>query len=197
MMIKKSFKTGLLFLFIGTMISSCNSIKFSSNYDDTEDFTKLKTYEYFGWDRNSGSILNDIEKGRIEKAFEAELSKRGMKYVKSDGDVIVTLYIVTKQESQTTATTTGMGGMYGGYGGYYGYGPGYGWGGGMATTTYNTYDYTVGTLVIDIYNANDKKLIFEASAQGTVDDKGDASQDRVNKVVTAIMKNYPITPPKK
>ena len=62
--------------------------------------------------------------------------------------MIVTLYIVTEDKTQITANTTGTGG----YGGYYGYGPGYGWGGGHSTTTYSEYDYTVGTLVIAVYD---------------------------------------------
>ncbi|MEZ5148397.1 MAG: hypothetical protein R2759_15355 [Bacteroidales bacterium] len=49
-----------------------------------------------------------------------------MSLTRENGDLVVTLYIVIADKSETTAHTTNMG--YGGYyGGYYGYGPGWGW----------------------------------------------------------------------
>ena len=149
-------KFGIIALIFAVVFSACSSVKVTTDMDKSEDFASHKTYEYYGWADNSDQLLNQLDKERIENAFGMELSQRGMTFVESGGDLVVTLYIVTQQKQQTTATTTGMGGAYG-YGGYYGYGPGYGWGGGMSTTTYNTYDYTVGTLVVDIYDAAEKK----------------------------------------
>jgi len=151
----------------------CSSIKVTSDFDTTVDFTTYKTFEYYGWAEESNKILNQLEQERIENAFGKELKDRGITAVKkgSGGDLIITLYVVTEQKTSTTAHTTGtnMGGM--GYGGYYGYGPGYGWGGsGMhsSTTTYSENDYTVGTLIIDVYDANGKKLIWESIGSGTI-----------------------------
>lgn len=111
---------------------------------------------------------------------------------------MVALYIVTEQKQETTATTTGMGGPYGGYGGgyggYYGHGPGWGWGGGMSTTSYNTYDYTVGTLVCDVFHTGDKKLIWEGVGSGTVDDNPQSREDGIPKAVAKIMAQYPVAP---
>jgi hypothetical protein len=185
-------KTHTLGLISILLLGACSSIKILSDKDDSVDFTKFSTYEYYGWADNSDKILNRFDKERIEKAFGAEFKKRGMSYVESGGDAIVTLHIVTEQKTQTTATTTGMGGMYGGYGGYYGYGPGYGWGGGMSTTTYSDYDYTVGTLIVDMYDAGEKKLIWEASGSGTVKDKEKGREDRINRAVAQIMLKYPV-----
>lgn len=186
-------KLGIVALFAGIILTACSGIKVTSDMDKSTDFTKYKTYEYYGWADKSDQILNQLDKERIEKAFGYELSKRGMTYVKSGGDLIVTLYIVTEQKQQTTATTTGMGGSYG-YGGYYGYGPGYGWGGGMSTTTYNTYDYKVGTLVIDIYDEGGKKLIFESSASGEINEKTKGRDDRIKSVAAKMMYDYPVKP---
>jgi hypothetical protein len=110
--------------------------------------------------------------------------------------MIVALYIVTEQKQQTTATTTGMGGAYGGYGGYYGYGPGWGWGAGMSTTTVNTYDYTVGTLVCSVFDTKEKKLIWEGSGSGEIDDNPQSREDGIPKAVSKIMAQYPIQPVK-
>lgn len=198
-MIKNKLKT-LIILASIIIIGGCSSLKVTSDYDKSADFTQYKTFEYYGWAEESDQILNRFDKERIEKAFGAEFKSRGMEYVESDGDVIVTLYIVTQQKTQTTATTTGTGMGYG-YGGYYGYGPGYGWGPsmgmGMSTTTYNDYDYTVGTLVVDVYDAEKKQLVWESAGQGTVDENPNNNEESIPKAVAKIMKPYPIAPPKK
>ena len=85
-----------------------------------------------------------------------------------------------------------------GYGGYYGYGPAYGWGPSMSTahTTFNEYEYTVGTLVVDVYDAKNKKLIWEGVAQGTIDENPRGREENIKKVVAQIMARYPVQPPK-
>jgi hypothetical protein len=137
----------LLFVLVaGAILSSCSSIKVVVDSDKSVDFTQYKDLEYYGWADNSDQILNRFDKERIEEAFGNEFKNRGLKLVENgEGDIVVSLYIVTEQKSQTTAHTTSMGG---GYGGYYNYGPGYGWGGGHSTTTYSEYDYVEGTLIV-------------------------------------------------
>ncbi|HJN06789.1 MAG TPA: DUF4136 domain-containing protein, partial [Bacteroidales bacterium] len=179
------------------VMSSCSSLTFSYDYDKSIDFTKFKTYSYYGWADNSGEILSPFDKERIEQSFGNEFKERGLTFQKEGGDLTVVLYIVTKQQQQTTATTTGMGGMYngyGGYGGFYGYGPGWGWGGGMQTTTFNTYDYTVGTLVCDVFDTHEKKLIWEGVGKGTVDSNPQERTKRIPMIVDKIMANYPVKP---
>ena len=157
------------------------------------DFSKYKTMEYYGWVKKSDSILNRFNRERIENAFGEEFTKRGISLAKEgEGDMIVTLFIVTEDKTQVTANTTGTGG----YGGYYGYGPGYGWGGGHSTTTYNQYDYTVGTLLISAYDAKRKELIWEAAGTKTLDSSAKNPEKEINNVVQSIMYAYPVKPSK-
>lgn len=186
--LKTLFPIALLLLIIST---SCSSLSVSADYDKTVDFTKFKTFSFYGWEKDSDKLLNQLDKDRIETAFRDELTKRGLTMVESGADLVVTLYIVTQQKQQTTATTTGMGG---GYGGYYGYGPGYGWGGGMSTTTYNTYDYTTGTLIVDIYDDGGKKLIFESTGSGTIDQNAKNRDRKIPITVSSMMSKYPVKP---
>lgn len=188
----------LAILAVFTM-TSCSTTKYMVDKDSSVDFTKYKTFQYYGWAEESNKILTPFDQERIEKAFGAELNKRGLKYEKETGDLIITLYIVTEQKTQTTASTTGMGmgGGYG-YGGYYGYGPAYGWGPSMTSThtTYSEYDYVVGTLIIDIYDAKDKKLIWESVAKGTVNEKTKGREQRIISLASKMMINYPVKPAK-
>ena len=180
------------------IFSACNTLKVTVDYDNTVDFSKFTTYEYYGWAAESDKILNPFDKKRIESAFGKELNKRGMKYVEEDGDLIITLYIHTEDKTQVTANTTSMG-MYG-YGGYYGYGPRYGWGPGygmgQSTTTYNEYDYKVGTLIIDMYDSKKEQLVWESVGSKTInqDQTSDAKEQRIKQTAAQMMSKYPVKP---
>ena len=80
------------------------------------------------------------------------------------------------------------------YGGFYDYGPGYGWGGGHSTTTIQNYEYEVGTLVIDVVDTKEKKLIWESIGTGTVDENPQSREKKLPKKVQKIMSKFPIQP---
>lgn len=178
-------------LLAGLFALACSGIKVVSDYDQTVDFSKQKSLEYYGWADESDKIMNRFDKERIEKAFADEFRRRGIEVVQDNADIIVSLYIVTEQKTQTTASTTHMGG---GYGGYYGYGPGYGWGTGHSTTTYHDYDYTEGTLIVSVYDAKEKQLIWEGVGKGTIEENPKNADERVKRAVAAIMAQYPKPP---
>lgn len=196
--IKMKIRSIFLLASIGVFSLSCSGVKVVTDLDKTVDFTEHKSAEYYGWADNSDKILNDLQKARIEKAFGAEFKKRGIEFVEEGkGDMIVTLYVITEAKTQVTANTTSMGGYGGyGYGGYYGYGPGYGWGGGHSTTTFNEYDYTDGTLIVSVYDAEKKQLIWEAIGSKTIDDNPRDPEANAAKVAEQIMYNYPVKPVK-
>jgi len=190
---KKSLRSLITGFILIIAFASCSTLKVVSDKDSSVDFSQYRTYQYYGWAKESNKILNALDQERIEKAFGKEFEKRGLKYVKDNGDLMVTLYIVTEKKTQTTANTTHMGvGMGYGYGGYYGYGPAYGWGASSSHTTYNQYDYTVGTLIIDVYDATGKKLIWEAIAKGTIDENLKNREVNINRAVGRMMLEYPV-----
>lgn len=192
----------IIYIFIGIILYSCDTIKVVSDKDPSADFTNYKTLEYYGWADNSQNILTSFDEKRIEEAFGTEFKNRGLKLVeKGAGDIVVSLYVVTEAKTKTVANTTtdyvgGMGGY--GYGGYYGYGPGYGWGAGYAnsTTSYSQYDYDVGTLVVSVFDAKGKKLIWESAGSKTVDDNPKSVESKINAAVAKIMLEYPVKPTK-
>jgi hypothetical protein len=66
-----------------------------------------------------------------------------------------------------------------------------GWrfGGGMASVTPETTD--VGTLVVDIYDANGKEMIWRGISQGTLSHKGEKNEKELNKAIDKMFKQYP------
>lgn len=187
-------KFNYLWLLSIIISGACSSLTVKSDYDKEADFTKYKTFEYYGWTEDSDKILNRFDKERIEKAFGEEFSKRGLEYVKGNGDIVVSLFIIAEQKTSTTAHTNhyNMGGYgYGGFGYYGGYG---GVGMGSSTTTYSEQDYTVGTLVVDVFDKAEKKLIWQSIGQKTVDENPQTAEKNMPRVAASIMKSFPIQP---
>ena len=185
----------LLLLIIAAALTSCSSVQVVSDYDKTVDFTQYKTLKFYGWAKNSDQLLSRFDKERVEKAFADEFRKRGVEVVQDNADIIVALYIVTKDKTEKTATTTHMGGGYG----YrrWGYGPGWGWGGGTSYTTVSEDDYTVGTLVVAVYDAKAKKLIWQSIGKKTLSENTNNREERIKRGVAKIMSKYPVEPAKK
>jgi hypothetical protein len=185
----------LIFTLVILITGACSSIKVTSDYDKSADFSKYKTFEYYGWAEESDKILNRFDKERIEAAFGDEFAKRNLKLVDEGGDMVVSLFVVVDQKTSTTAYTNhyNMGG--------YGYGPGWGWGYGgtgmgmgTSTTRYQETDYLVGTLVVDVFDKAEKKLIWQGVGQKTVDENPNTREKNAIKIAEAIMKPFPIKP---
>ena len=177
-------------IFLLPFVFSCSSTKFTSDYDKTVDFTKYKSLSYYGWAKDSDKILTQFDKERIEGAFAIEFMNRGIELKQSGGDIVVSLFIVIDAKKGATAYTTHMGT------GGYGYG-GWGWGMGHSQTTYNEYDYYVGTLVCDVFDAESKKLVWEGVVAGEIDDNPKSRERNIPRVVQELMKRYPVKPVKK
>jgi len=182
-----------ILLVVIPLLVSCSGIKVTADYDKTVDFSEYKTYSYYGWTEESDQILNRFDKERIEKSFAEEFSKRGIKYVKEGGELVVSLFIVVDKKTSKTAYTTHYGGSNYGYGRYgYSYGPGWGWGMGHSSTQYSEHDYLEGTLVCDVFNKESKQLIWQGVGASTVDEDPQKREKGIPYAVKAIMSSYPV-----
>jgi hypothetical protein len=186
------FKKEFLWLtaLVVVLLAGCSpKITVSYDYDKEADFTKYKTYSYFGWVKGSDQVLNRFDQERIEDAVAIELAARGLSYVEDGGELTVSLFIVFDQKTGVDVYTDHYGSPYG-----YGYGPGWGWGYGYSNTTYHEYDYVVGTLIIDVFDHQAKELIWQGVGAKTIDENPNNREENVQRAVKAIMANYPIKP---
>ena len=189
---KIQYQKAILFLFIITILTNCSGLKVVSDKDDTEDFTQFKTFEYWGWAENSDQVLNRFDKERIESSFAEEAKKRGMTKVESGGDVIASLFVVGQAKTEQTAHTTTMG--MGGRGGRGMRSPGWGWGTAHSTTVINENQYVEGTIMIELFDQAEKKLIWQALGTKRISDDPQKRERGIPKMVAAIMKKYPVKP---
>jgi len=142
------------------------------DYDRSANFGRYKTYS---WEtvKTGDPLMVD----RIKSAVNASLGAKGWTEVPSGGDAAL-VAIETTRNQQTLDT------FYNGFGG------GWRWGGfGDATTTTET--YKVGTLVVDIFDANSKKLIWRGSASDTVSNSSDKNIKDLDKGVHKMFDHFP------
>ncbi len=177
-----------IFIFVLLLSAACTGVKVTTDYDKTTDFSKYKTFEYYGWAEDSDKVLNRFDKERLEKSFGAEFAKRGLQYVEANGDLVVSLFIVVDQKTSVTAYTDN-------YGAGWGYGARWGWGyGGPSTTRYSEEDYMEGTLVVDVFDKADKKLIWQGVGQKTVEENPKNRARAIEYAASSIMKPFPVKP---
>jgi hypothetical protein len=174
----------VLFIVMVLTMASCSSVKVAYDYDKQADFTKYKTYAFT--EDVAKMPVDDLNRGRIISAVEAELAAKG--FTKSENpDALIDIFITAKKRTEAVANTTGPG-MYGG--GYYGR---YGYGGGFSTTTVSYNDYLDGTMVINMVDKSTEKIVWQGRGTKTLDEDASASkrEQNINYAVKQIFTNYP------
>ena len=71
-----------------------------------------------------------------------------------------------------------------------GYGYRYGGFGGMGTATTSVSEYPVGTLVVDMFDAKSKNLVFRGTAEDEISDNPEKNKKRLEKASTKLFKNF-------
>ncbi len=149
-----------------------------TDYDHAANFAAIKTFSI----KIATSWNNQISEKRVQDEITQALTEKGWKQVDDNPDALVLLHGATeKQKSLNTFYS-------GGYGGY-----GYrGWGGaGMGTATTTTSEYLVGTLVVDIFDAKTKGLLFRGTATDELSDKPEKNQKKLAKASDKMFKDFP------
>ncbi len=154
--------------------------KVTIDYAHDYDFEAIKTFQYVPTDK-SDVKGNDLMDQRIEDMIKKELREGGATEVQENADIYVTYHFTSKEN--TSYNTTSMG--YGGYGGYYGGWGGWGGGGMGSSTTYAT-TYTEGTLIIDLYDPDTKKLVWRGTGTVTVKSKPEKQIKQIENILTKI-----------
>jgi hypothetical protein len=154
------------------------------DYDRSADFSSIQTYAWFVERDNR---INDLTHRRIIDSVNEQLVLKGLKEVENNPDVYVTYF--GDDNEQVVVDTT-----------HYGYGYGRSWywdpywGGGMSTSTSRVRTYKEGTLVVDIYLAGPKELIWRGAITGTITDNPEKNVNNFKKALSKLFKKYPPEP---
>jgi hypothetical protein len=143
-----------------------------TDYDRGTNFSQYKTYS---WEKVQ--TQDPLWVDRIKDAVNKALTAKGWTPVASGGDVsIVAIEMTKNQQSLNT--------FYDGFGG------GWRWGGfGEATTTVD--NYKVGTLVVDLFDAHTKTLLWRGSSSDTLSDKSDKNIKNLDKDAKKMFDHFP------
>jgi hypothetical protein len=144
-----------------------------TDYDRGTDFSRYKTYS---WEKVQ--TQDPLWVDRIKEAVNTALTAKGLTPVESGGDVAVVAIEMTK--NQSTLNTF-----------YDGFGRGWRWGGGFGNATTTVDNYKVGTLVVDLFDANAKKIIWRGSSSDTLSDKSDKNIKNLDKGVQKMFDHFP------
>ena len=162
---------GVMLLFAGKL--SAGQVK--TDYDRNADFAQYKTYS---WEQVKTKDPLDVD--RIKSAVNAALAAKGWTQVDSGGDISVMAMEITHNQQTLNTYYDGFGGgwRWRGFGGL-----------GEATTTTET--YKVGTLIVDLFDAKTKELVWRGSSSDTLSNNSSKNIRNMNKDVEKMFKNFP------
>ena len=148
------------------------------DFDKAFDFSTVKTYSI----RIGTAWGNDLSERRVLTEIDTEIAAKGWKKVADDAqaNILVVLHGATQTKHSASTFYTGMGG--------YGY---RGFGGGMGTAQTVVSEYTVGMLVVDMFEAKSKNLVFRGTAESEISDNANKNASRLEKASTKMFKNFP------
>jgi hypothetical protein len=182
----RSFAAVLFAATLGAVQVGCQSIDIASDWDPEVDFSKLSTYDWMPepGPTGPGPGSNDsLTIDRVHRSVDRILAARGYVLTPTGTpDFLVGYYGAV--ESKLDVTTLND---------YYGYRPGWGYAGyGGSSRTY-VREYEQGTLILDISNPHNSKLMWRGSAQAEVS-QTETPEEReaiINEAVGLILKRFP------
>jgi len=179
----KNFSLSILFM----LLIACSGITVSTDWDPAIDFSQFKSFTILD---NKDPSLNRLTEQRIVSALVSELESRGLNQVNTveKADLAIGYDVTTEQRTSYQTVHNNMGGAYGFHSSSVRLQ------GTMGTSRTTAHTYTVGTLVIGVYETTKKELIWEGSASGTVSTTSrspEQNQERINEAVQKILKDFP------
>lgn len=164
-----------IILMTGILLTSCSTVRVNYDFDRATDFNTYKTYNFHqkGIDKLE---LNDLDKRRILSAIEAQMTLKG--FTKSDNPQLYINVLASSKEKINIDN-----GYYGGYWGPY-------WGGSS-----RVYQYTSGTIIIDIVDNARNILVWQGTGSGLDVSNLNTKAEDIPRAVEEILAKFP--PPAK
>lgn len=157
------------------LLASCSSIHVNIDYDQEADFSAYKTFAWIP-QRKGIAVRNPLADKRIKKAVSDELIAKGYVGDTSGPDLLLVYH--AGMRNKVDVASWGYG-----YGRYWRYPVG----------GVSVYQYTEGTLVLDIVDAQKKELVWRGVAQKALSETSSVEkrEENLKKVVAKLLKNFP------
>jgi hypothetical protein len=178
---KATIKFLLMALPVILMVSCKPTLKVSTDYDRSANFSQYKTFSLYYLITNRN--VSELNEERIWNSLRAEMIRKGYKEDHKNPDLVVNAVSVVKNRKSVSAN----GSAYG-YGRPYRY-----WGGGMVSgnTTFQTSNYKEGTLVIDVVDARKDRLVWQGTGNAEFEKQPKNPDLAISNAVNKILANFP------
>ena len=154
-------------------------------WNDQYDFDAIETFQWQATPESSLEERNPFMHSRIVAAVEYEITSGGLTEVQIDPDVYITYHASSESRVRLESDSYGYG--FGGYGrggwGYYGYGMS-----GPISTTTRVVEYEEGTLVVDIWDASERELVWRGTVSQVFSDNPQKAEKQVVKAIQKMAK---------
>jgi len=168
------FRACMFFAFFLWFPAILSAQKVTTDFDHSVNFSQYKTFMWLREPRMSDPLM----KRRVIDAINKQLTAKGWQLVTEGADVGIIANGATTEEHTLETFYTGFGGW-----GWRG------WGSGIATTIPEY--YTVGTLIVDLFDTRTKQVIWRGTATGTIPDKPEKTAQKLNKAIEKMFKKFP------
>ena len=166
----------IAFLLALALLCGCaSSPKITSDYDDSADFARYRTFAFFDKLGTDEADYESLVSQTLKTAARRELEARGYAYSEVNPDVRLNFNGRLREKTEVSSAAPPP--VYYGYRGR-AYSGGYGYGSEVDT-------FTEGTVIVDMVDMQTNKLVWEGVARGRVTEE---SRERRAEVLDAAVK---------
>jgi hypothetical protein len=169
--------TTLLSLFLVLVFTSCTTVRVATDYDRNANFNAYTSYAFYkpGIDK---AKISDLDKKRILRAIDTELSAKGMSKAEKP-QLLISIF--TKEKERVDVYQRNFG---------YGWGWNPWWYGSYYGNSVST--RTEGTLYIDLIDATSNELVWQGMGTANlITHNMEKKEERIREIVREILAAYP------
>ena len=162
------------------LLACGSTLKIDVGWDKNVDFSKYYTWAW----KEDGSIKDPVWSKRCQSVLGDVLATKGLAPAPAGGNADLLVFVHARFSVDTQVVS---------------YSPGWGYGWGYWAGPYDTaiYEIPVGTLLIDLVDANKKQLVWRGKATDAlqVGVSNEAREQKLTQVLTEMFATYPFVRP--
>lgn len=153
-----------------------HAAKIETDHDASVDFTRIETFAWHEAEDTSVEGRDPLAHDRLVAMIRGHFRDSGLREVESEPDVWITYRSITDVQQQVGAA-----------------GPSGGWywrGGGLDRTSSGDLQYSVGTLMIDVYDATERRMIWRGTASKVLPDDPQKGYRKADSAIAKLVKKW-------
>lgn len=163
------------------LLSACAGPTIDTDADPAAQFSQYRTYAW----KQEPTDAPPLVKQRIVRAIDAELQAKGWQRQDSgrNADIGIAAHVATEQkQTLDTFYSSPRWNAWGWHGG---------WGVGMGTARTTVHTYEVGTLVVDMFDLQNKRAVWRGTVSGTIPSSSEKLNQGVQEGITKLFEAFP------